>query len=345
MRIEDYIRQQPAVLAALPAIVGPLLRRVEVLKQRPERLILVGTGSSMNALVAAGPALEAATGATVSFKEPEAFLRQPPRAEGPRALVLVLSQTGFSLTPIEVVRRSREFGLPTVAVVADDASPLARTGVEMVPIPIGEETVGPKTKGYTASVLTLLTIAGHFGGDMPDTMGLESAMQAAVEASEEASRRLVATIGVPGYILVAGQFGHVGTAIEGALKIAEITGIPTSGYDIEEALHGHVYGTDRNSLLVVIARDEAEARVADNLGTALSDLGPRCAVVNLSDHATRFDMDIRWPASEAGWADATWALFPFQWLALHLSAAKGIAEAGMIYPDLGKRLNVRIRTA
>jgi glucoselysine-6-phosphate deglycase len=148
---------------------------------------------------------------------------------------------------------------------------------------------------------------------------------------------------VPDYIQVVGQFGHVGSALEGGLKIAEITGVPTSGVDIEESLHGHAYGTNKGSLLIVIARDADEAAVAANLGEGLTPLGPQLAIVNLSDTPTRFDLAIEWPKTKAGWVDATWALFPFQWLALHLSGAKGIAEPGMIYPNLGKKLNVKIR--
>jgi glucoselysine-6-phosphate deglycase len=345
MKIDGYIREQPAILSALPALVAPKLAALPSLSSRPERLILLGTGSSMNALIAAGPALEQATGATLSFKEPEAFLRYPPRAQGPKALVLALSQSGRSTTTVEAVRQSVTLGLPTVAVVGEEGSPLGQTGAEMVLMPIGEEKAGPKTKGYTASVLTLLTIAGHLGGEKPDTAGLEATLETTVQQSEAAAVDLLARYGVPDYIQVAGQFGHVGSAIEGGLKIAEITGVPTSGYDIEEALHGHAYGTNDRSLLIVIARDVDEARVAANLGEALTALGPKLAIANLSDFATRFDLAIDWPKTKAGWADATWVLFPFQWIAFHIARAKGIEVPGMIYPDLGKRLNVKIRTA
>ncbi|HTI01594.1 MAG TPA: SIS domain-containing protein [Acidisoma sp.] len=343
MKIAAYIREQPAILAQLPGLVAPRLAEIGALQRKPERLVLLGTGSSMNALLAAGPALEEATGAALSFKEPEAFLRYPPRADGGPALVLAVSQSGRSTTTVEAVRQAVGLGLPTVAVIGDPGSPMEQTGAEIVMMPIGEEKAGPKTKGYTGSVLTLLAIAGQLGGSTLELAGLEGDINTAVTQSEAAARALVQKLGVPDYIQVIGQFGHVGSAIEGALKIAEITGIPTSGLDIEEALHGHAYGTNAGSLLMVIARDAREAAVAANLAEGLTPLGPRVVIVNLSEEKTDFDLAITFPKTKNGWVDTTWALFPFQWMALHLSDAKGIADPGMIYPTLGKKLNVKIR--
>lgn len=343
MKIDLYMREQPKLLASLPASINAILSGLATLAVKPERLVLVGTGSSMNALVAAATALERATGATVTFKEPEAFLFLPPRASSVPTLVIAVSQSGRSTTTVEAVRLSMQLGFPTLVVVGEDGSPIAETGADIVLMPIGEELAGPKTKGYTASVLTLLAIAAKLGGTTVDTAGLEGALDTALAQSDAAAQWLLSTYGIPDYIQVAGQHGHVGSALEASLKIAEITGVPTAGFDIEEALHGHVYGTTERSLVLVIARDETEAKVADNLGKALTALGPRLAICNLSGHKTDFDLAIAWPAVKDDWADATWVLFPFQWYAWHVARAKGMEQPGMIYPNLGKQLNVKIR--
>jgi glucoselysine-6-phosphate deglycase len=343
MKIDLYMREQPKLLATLPAAIADQLSDLSSLSVKPERLILVGTGSSMNALVAAAAALEQATGATVILKEPEAFLYLPPRVVVAPTLVIAVSQSGRSTTTVEAVRRSMELGFPTLVVVGEDGSPIAATGADIVPMPIGEELAGPKTKGYTASVLTLLAIAAKLGGAPLDTAELEGALEIALAQADTAAQWLLSTYGIPDYVLVAGQHGHVGSALEASLKIAEITGVPTAGFDIEEALHGHVYGTTDRSLVLVIARDATEARVAENLGRALTALGPRLAVCNLSHEKTQFDLAIDWPETPASWADVTWAPFPFQWYAWHVARAKGVEQPGMIYPNLGRQLNVKIR--
>jgi len=343
MKIDTYIREQPGLLASLPAAITGAIAALPSLAVQPERLVLIGTGSSMNALVAAATALEQATGALVTFKEPEAFLHLPPRPSAAPTLVIAVSQSGRSTSTVEAVRRSVTLGFPTLVVVGEDGSPIAATGADIVLMPIGEELAGPKTKGYTASVLTLLAIAAKLGGAPLDTAGLEGDLTKALSQSDAAAQVLLQTYGIPDYIQVAGQHGHVGSALEASLKIAEITGVPTAGFDIEEALHGHVYGTTDRSLVLVIARDATEAKVAENLGRALTALGPRLAICNLSAQRTAFDMDIDWPQTPASWADATWALFPFQWYAFHVAQAKGMEQPGMIYPNLGKQLNVKIR--
>jgi fructoselysine-6-P-deglycase FrlB-like protein len=277
-----------------------------------------------------------------SFKEPEAFLRLPPRPSALPTLVIAVSQSGRSAATVAAVRRAVGLGLPTIAIVGDADTPMASTGADVLVMPIGTETAGPKTKGYTASVLTLLGLAAWLGGTPLPMASLAAPMEIALAQSEAAALTLLQRYGIPDYIQVAGQMGHVGSALEASLKIAEITGVPTAAFDIEESLHGHVYGTTERSLVLVIARDAAEARVAENLGTALTALGPRLAICNFSQAPTRFDLRIDWPSSRSGWADATWVLFPFQWYAWHIAKAKGHQPPGMIYPGLGRLLDIKI---
>jgi fructoselysine-6-P-deglycase FrlB-like protein len=109
VQIAAYIREQPPILAGLPARIAGDLARLKALAEAPDRILLLGAGSSMNALLAGADALEEATGATVLAKEPEAFLRLPPRGAAGRTLVLAASQSGMSAT------RSRQCVRPSPA--------------------------------------------------------------------------------------------------------------------------------------------------------------------------------------------------------------------------------------
>ncbi|BCG75075.1 glucosamine--fructose-6-phosphate aminotransferase [Mesorhizobium sp. 113-1-2] len=344
MQIGNYIRRQPATLAGLPAAISAELAGFASLRQTPERIVLLGTGSSMNALLAGAEALEEGTGASVIAKEPEAFLRLPPKASGQRTLVLAASQSGMSITTIEAVRLSVQLGFPTLVITGEAGSLITETGAEIIVMPIGPETVGPKTMGYTATVMSVLAVAAKLAGKTVDLSGLLAQLEQTAETGLVAAKDLVTRFGVPDYILVAGQATHLGTALETSLKIAEISGVPTAGFDTEEALHGHVYGTTNNSLVIAIAQTETEAKVAANLGEALAELGPRTVVLNLSGHPTRFDLDVSWPtAPSQQWLAGCWAPMPLQWYGCELAIARGIDPDKMIYPNLGKRLNVRIR--
>jgi fructoselysine-6-P-deglycase FrlB-like protein len=342
MQIGAYIREQPKVLSELPSKVAGNLAGFKSLQQRPERIVLVGTGSSMNALMSGAEALETATGATVVAKEPEAYLRLPPKPNSQRTLVIAASQSGTSLTSVEATRRAVLAGFSTVAITGDAASAIARTGADVLAMPIGTETVGPKTKGYTATVLSIFAVAAHLGHRKLDLTGLEQRLETTVETGLSAAKHLLERYGVPDYILLAGQAQHLGSALESGLKIAEISGVPTAGFDTEETLHGHSYGTTAKSLVIMIAQTVDEAKIAANLGEALTPLGPRLAIANLSGQATRFDLPVAWPkAPEHDWLASTWAPIPFQWYACELAVARGVDPDKMIYPDLGAKLNVR----
>ena len=147
MQIGKYIRRQPSTLTGLPAAIGADLDRFASLRQKPQRIVLLGTGSSMNALLAGAEALEEGTGASVIAKEPEAFLRLPPKASDQRTLVLAASQSGMSITTIEAVRLAVARGFPTLVITGEEGSLITETGAEVIVMPIGPETVGPKTMG------------------------------------------------------------------------------------------------------------------------------------------------------------------------------------------------------
>jgi glucoselysine-6-phosphate deglycase len=344
MQIGNYIRRQPSTLTGLPAAISADLDSFASLRQKPERIVLLGTGSSMNALLAGAEALEEGTGASVIAKEPEAFLRLPPRPSDQRTLVLAASQSGMSITTIEAVRLSVARGFPTLVVTGEAGSLITEAGAEVVVMPIGPETVGPKTMGYTATVISVLAVAAKLANKTVDLSGLLAQLEQTAETGLAAAKDLIVRFGVPDYILVAGQATHLGTALEASLKIAEISGVPTAAFDTEEALHGHVYGTTDKSLVIAIAQTETEAKVAANLGEALAELGPRTIVLNLSDHPTRFDLDVSWPTEpQQQWLAGCWAPMPLQWYGCELAIARGIDPDKMIYPNLGRRLNVRIR--
>ena len=219
---------------------------------------------------------------------------------------------------------------------------MCSSDLDILVIPIGEETVGPKTKGYSATVLSTFAVAAQLSGRKLDCAWLKTQLPATIETGLAAAKSLLAQYGVPDYILVAGQAQHLGTALETGLKIAEISGVPTASFDTEEALHGHCYGTTAKSLVIVIAQTEADAKVAANLGEALTPLGPRLAVVNLSGHATRFDLAVTWPTAQGlEWIAASWAPIPLQWYACELAIARGVDPDKMIYPTLGAQLNIR----
>src|SRR5438105_12713215 len=119
--IDTFIDEQPQVIAASLHSVSTQLGGWP--ENNPASIVLVGSGSSFNALTVA----EAAFGRTAPVKVlgPRAFLRELAALTAMRPHVLVLSQTGISTTSVETAQCALAAGLPTLVLTAAAKSPIA----------------------------------------------------------------------------------------------------------------------------------------------------------------------------------------------------------------------------
>jgi fructoselysine-6-P-deglycase FrlB-like protein len=338
MQVARHIQEQAAVLPAVAHDVRRQLRGITAARL-PERMTLVGVGSSMNALVAASDYLVRRTGAAVEFREPLGFVDLPPK----QGLVIAMSQGGRSATTVAAARHACALGLPTIAITADGASDIAQSGAQIVTLPIGEETIGPKTKGYTASVMSLLMLADHLAGVENAVDGLEADLEIFITVTAARARALCERLGAVDFITIAGRLGHVGTALEAALKIVEMSGVPAVGLDLEEAMHGRFHAHGPRSMAILIVRTEAERAMAHHTVTVLGERGTTALVCDLGDGPCLEGSPLPWPriGTAIGW-DVVWAPIPFQMLAASLARARGLVPADMVYPGLGRALGTKL---
>ena len=261
------------------------------------------------------------------------------------SMALILSQTGTSTTTIRAVEHSHRVGMRTITLTAEPESPIARHSSEILIIPAGPEPVGPKTKGYSASVLTLLFLAeGPAGGNLEiapffDSYGLlieesRSIMKAAAESWREAD-----------HFLVMGQGRHYATALEGSLKITEMSGIPAAAFETEEAFHGRFHGLSGRSRAIFISASPGQQEMAAAGAGVLFELGVAAAIFNLSGAVqSAFDLKLPWPPTGSRpELDLLSAIVPFQYLGWHLAREKGIIPERMRYPGLSQKLMIKTR--
>lgn len=246
----QYIHEQPLVwrhiLESRIALTAPLK---EVLTDRlPERLLLVGTGSSGNAAMAAKPFMEQLLNREVTFTVPTRLGTVLPPAQ--ETMVIVISQSGRSTSTLTAVQTLRQAGFQVAAMTSDPASPVARTADLHLLIDCGEESVGPKTKGFTATVLTLyiaaMALAEAFHTvSTSEIAAYESALSCSFDAAASniqlcrdfCTRYMEQLACQPHFTLIADGFG-LATACEGALKMLETLYVPAFAYEFEEYLHG-----------------------------------------------------------------------------------------------------------
>jgi glucosamine 6-phosphate synthetase-like amidotransferase/phosphosugar isomerase protein len=241
----DYILEQPAVLRDIlenrSAYTGEFAAYVNA--NKPDRIYLIASGTSNNAALQSARFMEYALGIEVSAAAPS-FL---PEIRGTNPLLIFISQGGGSTNTIAACKNLERY--PRLAMTGKEQSRLKEICPWHILIPCGEETAGPKTKGYTATALTLYLMALEAGGG-------------AGEISKERCLEVLSL--VPGYItenigiaekwfeenkeglrnmsgcVVVGKNTAGLTAREAALKLQETMLIPATGYDFEEFLHGPV---------------------------------------------------------------------------------------------------------
>jgi glucosamine--fructose-6-phosphate aminotransferase (isomerizing) len=333
--IDRYIDQQPDVIQASLSAVSTQLPGWP--QRAPSSIALVGSGSSLNALLVAAP--EFRRRAPVTALGPRSFLKGLDRMAETGALVVVLSQTGLSTTSVEAARRAHAAGLATLVMTAEQGSPIAALGTDLAVLPVGPEPVGPKTKGYAASVAGLSVLAARLAGTARPAFDA-GRFAALIPMARSAAEALAPSLDDLDCLLVGGEECHVGTALEGSLKVTEMAGVPAAAYPTEEILHGRLHGLSERSLALLIVANPAERAVAVQAAKTMAARGPRVRLVNLTADATRFD----WPAS-FDWdprpLGALAAILPFQCLAVTLARRRGLAPEAMKYPGLSQALQIK----
>lgn len=332
MPISDYIREQPAALGRCVEAA-----RAFVTQWKPgefDGIALVGSGSSLNAHQVARPRFVAARRGPVLVYDPQDFIDELPDMSS-RPFVIVLSQSGASATSIAAAKAAVNAGLQTLAITATESSPLAFTGAQMLMLPVGDEPVGPKTKGFVGSLAMLFVLAEALGAP-PSTAMTGELLSPLVDQSRAAAKKLVVSLADVDTIVVAGRRANHGVALEAALKIAEMSGIPCAAFPTEELLHGRLHGLTPRSTAFLVAEGDGEMAAARRAATAMERRDCRLLVVDPAR--------TEWAASPAP-IGAPWntigLVVLFQWLAVLLAEARGLKPEAMRHGGLSAELAIK----
>jgi glucosamine 6-phosphate synthetase-like amidotransferase/phosphosugar isomerase protein len=341
MTIDEFIAEQPEVLeAVLAEVPGQLAALGPIHSARP--IYLVGAGTSRNALVGVEPLFDRLVPAGARVRGPLAFLAETAGMRKGKGIAIFLSQTGTTATTVQAVSHAVSLGWRTLTVTADRRSPVGRVSGEIVVIPVGREPVGPKTKGYTASVLTLILMAralagqdvqpGEFTGELSRLIAYARGVVAELAEMREGCD----------FFMILGQERHYATALEGSLKISEMSGVAAAAFDTEEAFHGRFHGLSSFSAALFVAGTPAQYDMAAAGAAVLADLGIASRILNLTASLPGpHDLPLPWPATDkCAELDLISAVVPFQLLACELARRRGVSPERMRYPDLAQHLRI-----
>jgi glucosamine--fructose-6-phosphate aminotransferase (isomerizing) len=179
-------------------------------------------------------------------------------------LGIFISQSGETADTLAALRYAKEQGLHTLSIVNVPTSTIARESETVLPTLGGPEIGVASTKAFTCQLMVLAAIAvaaGKARGELSDTdeaklvHGLVEIprLMAAALATEPQIEKLARDIAKSKDVLYLGRGTSYPLALEGALKLKEISYIHAEGYAAGELKHGPIALIDENMPVVVIA--------------------------------------------------------------------------------------------
>jgi glucosamine--fructose-6-phosphate aminotransferase (isomerizing) len=250
---------------------------------------------------------------------------------------LFVSQSGETADTLAALRHVRAAGHPTLAVVNVPESTLARESDGVLRTLAGPEIGVASTKAFTTQLATLACLAigtavarGRLGSErearLAQALDEVPARMLGVLEHARAVETIAQEIAGARDVLYIGRGAMYPIALEGALKLKEISYIHAEGYAAGELKHGPIALIDEEvPVIVVCPSDELFDKTASNLqevrarGGRIVLLSDREGLARLADYAWR---SVEVPTVDPFVAPLVYAL-PVQLLAYHTAVAKG----------------------
>jgi glucosamine--fructose-6-phosphate aminotransferase (isomerizing) len=299
-----------------------------------DRIIIIGCGTSWHAGLIGEYMIEEFAQVAVEVEYASEFRYRNPIIK-PGTVVFVISQSGETIDTLEAMREAQRKGAPALGIVNVVGSTIARESDGGTYIHAGPEIGVASTKAFTSQVtaLAVLTlILGRLRG-----MSLEFGRQVVAElqaipdkirtilATNDAIKDIAKQLYQHDNFLYLGRGYNFPVALEGALKLKEISYIHAEGYPAAEMKHGPIALIDENMPVVFLCtRDAAYEKILSNMEEVRARKGKIIAV------ATEGDEDVKKKAHHVIYVPETiqmltplLSVIPLQLLAYHIAVLRG----------------------
>ncbi|WP_114966787.1 glutamine--fructose-6-phosphate transaminase (isomerizing) [Alkalilacustris brevis] len=255
----------------------------------------------------------------------------------PREIAIFVSQSGETADTLAALRHVKDRVKQVVAVVNVPTSSIAREADLVLPIHAGPEIGVASTKAFTAQlgVLALMALrAGQQRGRLDQTAlaehttalrALPGLMNSALGLNETIADLAEALAGYRD-VLFLGRGTMYPLALEGALKLKEISYIHAEAYAAGELKHGPIALIDTQVPTIVMApRDALFAKTVSNMQEVMARHGPVVLISDaegIAEAGSAVWKSVRMPEAPALTAPILYAL-PAQMIAYHTAVAKG----------------------
>jgi glucosamine--fructose-6-phosphate aminotransferase (isomerizing) len=301
------------------------------------RIIIVGCGTSYHAGLAGRLAIERWARIPVEVEVASEFRYREPIL-GERVLVIGVTQSGETADTLAAMRLAREQGASVVAVTNAAGSQATRDADAVLFTRAGIEMGVAATKTFVAQVSLFyalaLRLAAVKGSLRPERMSdlsaalklLPDQIEHVVTSVNENVRELAERLALSPFFLYLGRLAGLPVALEGALKLKEISYVPTDAYAAGEMKHGPIALLSADTPVVCVAIEDT---VLPKLLSNISEVRARGARVfavasegckELAEHAEHI---VYVPRTDP-LLQIVLAVTPLQLFAYHLARARAL---------------------
>ena len=311
-----------------------ILDDIEI-KKVPRRVVLLACGTSYHAGLVGKFLIEAAARLPCEVDLASEFRYREP-VVGPDDLVVGISQSGETADTLAAVKEAKARGARTLAICNVVDSAIARASDGALYTHAGPEIGVASTKCFTAQLGALALLAIHLGrrsGGLPDAAAAELIQELLLIPQKMADclaglgdmHELAAKYKDAKDFLYLGRGTNYPIALEGALKLKEISYIHAEGYAAGEMKHGPIALIDDGIPVVVIApRGKGYEKVLSNLAEVRAREGHVIAVATKGDQQILDECrDVVWVPDAPSLLQPLLTVLPLQLLAYAVALARG----------------------
>jgi len=321
--------------SGLPVITSPEGDITDEALDKVERIVLLAHGTAFHAAMVGRLLIERVARIPCYPEYASDFRYRNPIME-PGTLYLVLTQSGETIDTLSALRLVKESGHPTLAIVNVPSSTIAREATYVSPLMAGPEIGVASTKAFTSMVASLYILALRLG-IRRGTETVETFRRRAGDLLRVSARMHETLLKADSIKAVALKYANkehfmflgrgVGwpLALEGALKLKEISYIHAEGMNSSEIKHGPLALVDAEMpVLFIMLKGERYDRLLANMNEVKARAGKIIAIISEDDEEiARHADDVFRIHDDCGVMNAILCSVPLQLLAYHAAVARG----------------------
>ena len=306
--------------------------------RRVERVVLLACGTSWHAALVGKFFLEQVAGVPAEVDYGSEYRYRRPLL-GERTLAVAISQSGETADTLAAFREARKLGAVPVAICNVQGSMLTREARGSLLTHAGPEIGVASTKAFTAQLVALALLALHLGR-LRGTLSAETCrtlleslarvphLMEGVLLSAPRVERVAQALGHARDFLFLGRGINYPIALEGALKLKEISYLHAEGYPAGEMKHGPIALVDEDLPVVALCpRGRVYEKMVSNVQEVKARGGRVVALTGPDDADLRKVLDpsdflLELPEVEETWSPLLMVL-PLQLLAYHIAVRAG----------------------